>query len=229
MNTLLNVARLHLVDRFQYTALPIGVTAFTFAVNLVIFAVLPTPADGNYTGAQLTLYCFLLVLGVLSVSRSLPFGFALGLSRRAYYLGTMTLVFGMALAYGLGITVLQAVEGATGGWGLRMHFFRVPWILDGPWYLTWFTSFVLLVLMFVYGMWYGLVHRRWNVTGMVAFTMAQVLVLLAAVVGITWARAWSAVADFFSGLDAAAFTGVLAAVAAALALGGYATIRRVTV
>lgn len=230
MNTLVNVARYHLVDRFQYTALPIGVTAFAFAVNLVIFALAPTPAAGNYTGALLTLYVFLLVLGVLSVSRSLPFGFALGLSRRTYYLGTMAFVCGLALAYGLLITALQAAERATGGWGsMRIHFFRVPWILDGPWYLTWFTAFVVLVLMFSYGMWYGLVYRRWNITGTVIFAAGQALVALAAVAGITRTHSWPAIAHFFSGLDAAAFTGILAAATAALALGGYTTIRRVTV
>ncbi len=42
---------------------------------------------------------------------------------------------------------------------MGLHFFRVPWIMDGPWYTTWLTSFVLLVLFlfFFYGMWYGLV------------------------------------------------------------------------
>jgi hypothetical protein len=33
--------------------------------------------------------------------------------------------------------VLQLIERATGGWGLRMEFFRVPYLLAGPWYLTW--------------------------------------------------------------------------------------------
>ena len=40
------VARLHLVDRFSYTWLVWGVLAFTFAVNLAIFAVIPlTPPE----------------------------------------------------------------------------------------------------------------------------------------------------------------------------------------
>jgi hypothetical protein len=59
-----------------------------------------------------------------------------------------------------------------------VHFFRVPWIMDGPWYQAWLTSFVLLVLFFLYGMWYGLVYRRWNVPGLLAFIAAQVLAAL---------------------------------------------------
>ena len=82
------------------------------------------------------------------------------------------LVHAAGAAYGLGLTLLQAVERATGGWGLSLHFFRIPWIMDGPWYQTWLTSFVLLVAFFLYGMWYGLVYRRWSLPGEVIFIAA---------------------------------------------------------
>ncbi len=86
------------------------------------------------------------------------------MSRRSYYYtGTALLAVTLAAA-GLALTVLQAIERATGGWGVAMHFFRVSYILDGPWYLTWLTSFVALALLFVYGMWFGIVYRRWNLT-----------------------------------------------------------------
>ncbi|MGN6172175.1 MAG: hypothetical protein ACTHPS_04400, partial [Streptosporangiaceae bacterium] len=116
----------------------------------------------------------------------------LGVSRRTYYLGTALLVAALGVVYGLGLTVLQAVERATGGWGLSLHFFRVPWIMDGPWYQTWLTSFVLLVLFFLYGMWYGLVFRRWSMPGLVAFIAAQVLVILVAVVAVSMTSNWPA-------------------------------------
>ena len=79
-----------------------------------------------------------------------------------------------------------------------MHFFRVPWIMDGPWYQTWLTSFVLLVLFFGYGMWYGLVYRRWNLPGLLAFIAAQVLVALAVVVVVSLTHHWAAVGHFFT-------------------------------
>ncbi|HEY3036378.1 MAG TPA: hypothetical protein VGJ54_17195 [Streptosporangiaceae bacterium] len=113
--------------------------------------------------------------------------------------------------------------------GLSLHFFRVPWIMDGPWYQTWLTSFVLLVLFFLYGIWYGLVFRRWSMPGLVAFIAAQVLVILVAVVAVSMTYNWSAVWHFFVMLTAPALTGVLAALAAVLGLGGFASIRRITV
>ncbi len=110
-----------------------------------------------------------------------------------------------------------------------MQFFRVPYILAGPWYLTWLTSFVALALLFVYGMWFGIVYRRWNLAGGVAFTVAQVAVVLVAVLLVSWADAWSAVGHFFTGLTATGLTGLLAGLAVLLLAGGHATIRRVTV
>jgi len=127
------------------------------------------------------------------------------------------------------LTALQAIERATGGWGVHMHFFQVPYILNGPWYLTWLTSFVGLALMFVWGMWFGIVYRRWNLLGSVAFIASQATVLLAAVVIVAGADAWSGVGHFFTGLTAAGLTGLLAALAALLLAGGQATIRRAAV
>ena len=228
MSTLMNIARYHLVDRLTYLALPWGIMAFSFLVNLAIAAVVPSP-QGNYTAGLVTIYVFLFVCGALSMTRSLPFGLMLGVSRRSYYLGTALLIVVLGAVYGLGLTVLQAVERATGGWGLALHFFRVPWIMDGPWYVTWLTSFVLLVLFFGYGMWYGLVYRRWSVPGLVTFIAAQVLVALAAVVAVSLTHHWAAVGQFFAMITGPALTSVLAVVAVALGLGGLTTIRRVTI
>ncbi|MBB5851946.1 ABC transporter permease [Amycolatopsis umgeniensis] len=229
MNTLVKVARYHLVDRLQFLVLPVGVTLFAFGVNLTIFAVIPEKPEENYSGGLFTLFVFMLVCGALSMTKSLPFGLALGVSRRSYYLGTILLVTGLAAIYAVGIVVFQAIEEATGGWGLGLNYFRVPWLLDGPWYLTLLTSFVFLTLMFVYGMWYGLIYRRASVLGVVLFAAAQVLVLLAGVLLLSWTDSWSKLGTFFSTVTVAGLTGVLAVLVGVAAAGGFATMRRVTV
>jgi len=115
MNTLVNIARYHLVDRLQYLVLPVGVTLFAFGVNVVIFSVIPETPEQNYSGGLFTLFVFMLVCGAMSMTKSLPFGLALGVSRRSYYLGTVLLVTGLSALYAVGITVLQAIEKGTGG------------------------------------------------------------------------------------------------------------------
>jgi hypothetical protein len=244
MSTLVKVARYHLVQPFLYLVLTWMVLAFAFAVTVVIFGMTPVShhmvltANGlvsvanmahRYSGALSSFFILFLVLGVQSIGRSLPFGLALGVSRRSYYLGTALLAVVLACADGLGLTALQAIERATDGWGVHMGFFRVPYLLDGPWYLTWLTSFVALALLFVYGMWFGIVYRRWSLVGLLTFIAAQVTVLLAVGLVVTWAHGWPGVGHFFTGLTTAGLTGLLAVLAVALLAGGQATIRRATV
>ena len=62
---------------------------------------------------------------------------------------------------------------------------------------------MLLVLFFLYGMWYGLVYRRWNLAGLVAFIAVQVLAaLLVVVVAASISHNWAAVGHFFTTLTA---------------------------
>ena len=234
MRTWVNVARYQLIRPALYLGLPWAIMAFSFAVNLTIFRLLPThsgvPASNNAyhdTGAVAVIYIFFFVMGITSAAQSLPFGLALGVSRRSYYTGTALLAVTLAAADGLVLTVLQAIERATGGWGEAMHYFRVPFILIGPWYLTWLTSFVGLALLFVYGMWFSIVYRRWRLFGTVTFVAAQVAVVTLLLIGAHYY--WWGVSNYLHALSAAGLTGLLAALAALLFAGGYATIRRVTV
>jgi len=105
----------------------------------------------------------------------------------------------------------------------------VPYLFAGPGYLMWLTSCAGLTLLFVYGMWFGLVYRRWNLTGLLAFGAAQIIVLVSGAAIATAAHAWPAVGHFFSTLSVTGLTGLLAALAAVLLAGGLTTIRRVTV
>ena len=79
-------------------------------------------------------------------------------------------------------------------------------------------------------MWFGIVYRRWNLTGAAAFIAAQVTVVVAGGADRRPGRTrGSGVGHFFTGLTAAGLTGLLAGLAALLLAGGHATIRRVTV
>ena len=220
MSTWINVARYHLVNRLSYVLLPWALLAFVFAVNLIIGVA--EGAGPNPTKALAAIYVYFFAIGAFSISRSLPFGLALGVSRRSYYIGTAGLALTLAVIYGLALTGLQALERATGDWGVSLHFFQVSYILAGPWYLTWLTSLTGLVLLFTYGMWFGLVHRRWGGTGLIVFVVGQITVVLAVELTSGRNHAWPT-------LSAAGLTGVLAAVAAVLLAGGYAVIRRVRV
>jgi hypothetical protein len=105
----------------------------------------------------------------------------------------------------------------------------VPYLLAGPWYLSWLTSFVGLALMLAWGMWFGIVYRRWNLIGLLSFIAAQALAVTVVLLIIGGKNDWHGVARFFTTLTIGGLTGLLAFLTVALLAGGYATIRRVTV
>jgi len=225
MTASINVARYHLVDPIAYLVGPWPILAVVFLINLVI-----TEAQGgpNPTKALAVIYLCFFGLGILSTGGSLPFGLALGASRRSYYIGTVLLAVALAAADGLGLALLQVAERGTHGWGLALHVFQVSYILAGPWYLTWLTSFVGLTLLFVYGMWYGIIYRRWNRFGLVAFIVGQVAVIRVWIVIVDRGHNWGG-AGFSFTPSPMGLTAVLAALAVVLLIGGFALMRRVSV
>jgi hypothetical protein len=204
--------------------------AFIFAINVAIFAVIPlTQPAGDFTGALISIYIFMAVIGVQAATKFLPFAFTLGVSRRTYYLGPVLLVVGLCVVYAVVLTVLWWVEGLTGGWWMQLHFFRVPWILDGPWYQVLITNFVLMTLVFVFGLWAGLIYRRFALIGSVIFFGCLSLIVVLGVMVITWRGAWVAFGSFVANLDILAASSLVAVLAVLAGLGGYLTIRRITV
>jgi hypothetical protein len=227
MNTWVKVARYHLVRPANYLALPL-IIVFTFAVAAGTFG---RSRGHGVSGFLVSLAIYFAILGMQAIGRSLPFGLTLGASRRSFCSGTALLGVVLALLSGLVLTVLQETERATGGWGRSMHFFRVPYLLNGPWYATLLTSVVGLFALFVYGMWYGIVHHRWGLLGTLAFIAVQAIVVAAGIAAVTYEHGHvrSAVGGSFPGLSALGLTGVIAALAVLILAGGHATVRRATV
>ncbi|HUY96294.1 MAG TPA: ABC transporter permease [Verrucomicrobiae bacterium] len=225
MTAWIKVARYHMADPIAYLVGPWAILAFAFLINLVI-----TKAQGgpNPTKALAVVYVCFFGLGILSTGRSLPFGLALGATRRSYYTGTALLAAALAAADGLGLALLQLAERATHGWGVALHFFEVSHILAGPWYVTWLTSFVGLTLLFVYGIWYGIIYRRWHRLGLVAFIVGQVAVIRVWIVVVDRGHNWGG-AGFSFTPSAMRITAMFGALAAVLLIGGFALMRRVTV
>ncbi|WP_225845909.1 hypothetical protein [Streptomyces sp. HPF1205] len=226
----LTVARYLLLDRFTYLVLPWAWAAFGFALDVVVLRLTPAGHTGHrWVGGLAAVFLVVFAAGVQSVARALPFALCLGVSRRTYFLGVSSVALALAACFGLTVAVGQALERATGGWGIRMAYFRVPYLLDGPWYLSWLTATTAFVLLFVYGMWYGLVFRRAGVPGAAVFGAAQLGTLALAAVVTTWAHGWAGIGRLLTGLTATGLTGVLAVVVALLLAGGFTTIRRLTV
>jgi len=216
VNAMIRVARYQLTRPVLFVALPLATLACVFAVDV-------GRGGDTFRGGLAVVLLMFFVTGLQRTGRWLPFGLALGATRRSFYAGTALLGVSMSLLYGLVIAGLQAIERATDGWGLSVTCFRSPHLLNGPWYATWLTSFVGLSALFLYGMWFGIVNRRWGMLGLIAFIALQVLVGLAVMF------AYPNVGGHLDSLDGLDLTGVTAALAVVFLAGGHATVRRVTV
>lgn len=227
MNTWVKVAGYNLVRPTNYLLMPL-ILPFSFAVGAATSGRTPGHDAAGYLSG---FFIFFLVQGFQAIARSLPFGLALGASRRSFYAGTALLGAALALVSGLVLAGLQAIERATDGWGLSMRFFRVPFLLDGPWYATLLTSAVVVFAVFAYGMWFGIVSSRWGTLGSMAFVAAQVLAVAAVTVLVSFEHwhVWSATGGSFAGLTALGLTGIVAVLAVLLLAGGQATVRRIAV
>lgn len=224
---ILTVSRYLLLDRVTYLALPWLWAAFGFALDVVILQIIPDDHSAErWVGGLIAAFAVVFVLGIQTVARALPFGLALGVSRRTYFLGATALAVGLAACFGTVVTIGQAVERGTDGWGIRMAYFRVPGVLDGSWWQTWLTASAAFVLLFAYGMWYGLVHRRTGLIGTVVFSATQgiLLTLLAAIT--TWTHSWIRLGQL---LAASPIAAILAGLAAILLVGGLVTVRRLPI
>ncbi|MET0865577.1 MAG: hypothetical protein ABWZ98_14700, partial [Nakamurella sp.] len=90
-------------------------------------------------------------------------------------------------------------------------------------------NFALLSLVFLIGLWLGLIYRRFGLTGSVVAYGILTLIVVAAVMLITWEDAWSAFWNAVVNLDILAASGLVLLAGVVVAIGGYLTIRRITV
>jgi hypothetical protein len=226
MNNWIKVARVHLIGGLNFLVYPWIILVLNFFIAIVV----NQAAGGGLRSGELgAIYAAFLAMGVMAVVQWMPFMLALGVSRRSYFMGVTLVALGVSALDGLALAVLQLLERGTGGWGATLHFFRVPYLLTGPWYLTWLTSFVLLTVCFVWGMWFGIVYRRWSLAGLMTFIAAQTIAIIAGIWIATSSHAWTSIGHFFTVLSVEGLTGLVAALGLLLFAGGLATMRRVSV
>jgi hypothetical protein len=227
MSRVVAVARMQLINKWTYIGTPLIILGSAFLLSVAIFAIIPTDESKYGGGSQAPLWYFL-VLGIQSMTLVFPFSQGLSISRRAFYLGTLGLFSLLAAAMTTLYLVGAAAEGATGGWGVRGYFFRLPWIADGPWYATAAFYFVVMMLMFIIGFWFATIYKRWGTTGMLVSLIGTAVLLLGGVALAQLNQWWGGIGLWFAGQTPLSISAWTALLCMALAGGSYLTPRRAT-
>ncbi len=205
MNRVLDVARVQLVAWPTAVGWPFGILAIAFAANLAIFGSLGAEVTENSsTGGLLAIYIVFFVAYVQSVTQFFPFASALSVTRREFFAGTGLLALAQAFAFAAVLVVLRLVEDATGGWGMSLEFFAVPYLVHDNLLLQLVVYAVPFVVLAMVGMFLGVVYKRWGSNGMFALVLLSGALLGGWIAVTTWRSAWPAVGEWLTTTSPAA-------------------------
>ncbi|MCW4386631.1 ABC transporter permease [Salinibacterium sp. SYSU T00001] len=207
LRRIVNVARLHLTNRFSLLVLPWIILGIIFAANLVIWWLIRTVAGDaamqdagegmQFSGASSFIFVYMMVVAVQAMNATFPFALGYGVTRRDFYLGSGLVFIVLSALYALGLTVLNVVERATNGWGLGGRMFDVVYFSTEN-AVTQFVQFFLVLLFFFFvGAATASVYVRWKSIGMIFFFAALSFIVLAAIAVITLSESWGNVGQWF--------------------------------
>lgn len=225
------VARIQTVNLPIQLGMPWLILGIAFAINLVIFALVPDPPAGEpkVTGAILSIYVFMLIAHLQSMTQVFPFALGLSVTRRDFFTGTSLLIVAQSLVQGILLTIMLGIERLTGGWGMDLSFFGVPFLVQDNWFLQALVYTVPFLLLSFASIFAGTVYKRWGQFGVYVLMIGGLVLLGAAAVITTWQQAWGAVGRFFADTSALVLlAGYPLVLSVLLAAAGYLALRRAT-
>lgn len=149
-------------------------------INIALFVIF-APDDPSSNSALIALPSYFVVVASITAARALPFAVSLGLTRVRFYLASLLAAVLVSVVWAVAAAALARVEIATDGWGVHLEFFR-PWgAAAGSAPGTFAIVLMALLVAFVTGWCFGIVHSRWGVAG-VLLALALVLVVVAVLI-----------------------------------------------
>ncbi|MET7418258.1 hypothetical protein [Dactylosporangium sp. NPDC005555] len=230
MNRVFAVARLHAAGRRDGLLWPLVILFLSFAVNLFVFGSMGGEiGDKGVTGGLASVYFTGLAFGAVAVAQQFPFTLGMSVTRREFSAALGLFTLAQTALYAVLLVILQAIEQATGGWGLRVWFFGIGFIdrFSVPAQLLLYG--VPMLLMSLIGITFGAVYVRWRTNGVFG-AISVVVVVLGLTAGlITKYGHWPAVGHWLADQSALAlFAGLPSIVVVALAVLSWTALRKAT-
>lgn len=231
MNRIPGVVKLQLRDKTMLY-MPWMIVSISFVVNVLIavFLAADNQTEGIHTGGLASLYVYMLVAGLVLPPQTFPFALGLGVRRKDYFWGTTAVMAAISALFSLLLLLLSFIEeDLTGGWGVNLHFFKLPYLNDGPVFAQLWIFFSCQLHMFYLGFAIAAVYRRLGKKGLWTLALVSFVVFTIASYVCTYFGWWG---DIFGWLAAhTAFELSLYAFVGAVIYAGisYALLRRATV
>lgn len=234
---IVNVAKLHVVNKGQIIVVPWMIMAFIFALMIAITGIVRMSlapgdiADVNdgfqFSGGTTFIFIYMLVVAVMAINKSFPFAQGLNVTRRDFYFGSALAFIGLSAVYAAALTLLGWIEQITQGWGMNVTLFA-PVYFPADTLERLYLFFLLFLFFFFVGAATASVYVRWALNGMLVFFASVITILVGAALLITLSNSWDAVGAWLSSSAVIALASWTLVPTALAAVAGYLLLRRAT-
>lgn len=234
MNTYVgSVIKMHLRDKWSWIYIPWMILGSSFLVNLLIASIL-SGESGMTTGGLISIFIYMFFAGLFALMQTFPFSLGFSVRRKDYLLGTGAVVVMISGVVAAALTLLSVIEHeVTGGWGVGLNFFYMPFLDEVNIVLLFLLYFVALIHLYAMGFSISSIHRRFGRNGMYVFGLASFLVVSVVVYLAHFWGLWMELYEWISGYSVVEIvvgaTLAMAICSALYALVTYLFIRRASV
>ncbi|MEF3303819.1 hypothetical protein [Paenibacillus sp. GYB003] len=225
MNRIAGVVKIHLQDK-SLIYMPWLIVSISFVANLTI-GLLISDREPMYTGGIASLYVFMLVFGLIVLPQTFPFALGMSVRRTDYFWGTAAVIAAASAVFSVLLLLLAVVESEwTAGWGVDLHFFKLPYLNDGPALAQLWIFFSCLLNMFYLGFAISSIHRRFGKKGMWIATAVSFVIFTVVSYVCTYNEWWGDIYLWIAAHTMFQLSLYMFAGAVVYALASYALLRR---
>ncbi|WP_120003563.1 hypothetical protein [Nesterenkonia muleiensis] len=199
-------------------------------IGVWIHAVAGGQTEPIYTGAANAPLWTLVAMAAYAASHTFPFSMALSYSRRVFVIGVF-LAFGLvSLAFGAAFALGAGVERLTGGFGLEVYVFDLPYLTQGAGGVASAGALAagLCLFLMMFGFFWAILYRRVSITMVWVVIIGLVIILLGAAMLVTQNSGWATVWRWFVEQSALSLAGWMVLPVIGITAVNYAVIRRAT-
>ncbi|MEK4141492.1 hypothetical protein [Paenibacillus sp. FSL L8-0333] len=200
MNPTAGMLKMHFRDKWLWLYTPWVILLSSFLVNVIVASFIQEPI---YTGGLVSIFIYMLITGILILVQTFPFALGLSQRRTDYFIGTSLMAIITSAVYSILLYLLSIIESKlTGGWGLGLHYFHLPYLNDGNALEQLWMYFALFLHMFFLGLMISSIFRRFGRSGLFIFSGVTFILCSLGVLLMTYNQWWVDLFNWFAGYTA---------------------------
>ena len=180
MNAIRTVVKMYARGKLIWFFSPWIGLLLQFLVALIVILIITLLFGGKtpfYPGGLITICVIMVIMGIVSLTRYLPFCPRLWLRRTDYVLGTAVMAVEVSAVTAVLWLLCSLLELVTGGWGIELYYFHLPYFNDGSLIEQFWVYFVILANMYFLGFVIGSISQRFGRVGTVIFVLTVLLLM----------------------------------------------------